>query len=272
MSGGGVASRPDPWEALILRDEAGGLGREEFRGEPAPPSGALVVLGAAGGVGATMVACGIALALADGAESVGLIEFDFARGDLAGAWGIPPDRTIDDLAPVVGELERHHVELVAHRHAANVSLLLRPAGPSHADVWDRPATARLLDRARALGAVVVDGGCARGAHVEEACAQAGRVVIVAAQTITGARRTRSLIDQLRSLGVSAELHVVANRGVGRDHLGGRSFASAVGHAVIVELPRCDRDADDLGTGHRPGRRRRSLTSAIDAIVAAVRAA
>lgn len=266
-----AASTADPWEALILQDEAHG-DVEESMVVPALSSGALVVLGAAGGVGATMVACGIALALAGGAESVALVELDFARGDLAGAWGIPPDRTIDDLAPVIGELERHHVELIANRHASNVALLLRPADPSHADVWDRPATARLLERTGALGAVVVDGGCARGAHIEEAFAHAGHVVIVAAQTIAGARRTRFLIDQLRSRGASGELHIVANRGVGRDHLSGRSFAGAVGHPVVMELPRSDRDADDIGAGIRPGRRRRSLTSAIAELVDAMRAA
>ena len=271
MSGRGVASRADPWEALILRDQARD-GSEESVAAPAPASGALVVLGAAGGVGATMVACGIALALADAGEAVALLEFDFGRGDLAGAWGIPPDRTIDDLAPVVGELERHHVELIAHRHPSNVALLLRPEAASCADVWDRPATARLLVRAGTLGAVVVDAGCARGTYVEEACTQAGRVVIVAAQTIAGARRARSLVDQLRSRGVSGELYVVANRGVGRDHLSGRFFARAVGQAATVELPRSDRDADDLGAGRRPSRQRQSLASAIDALVDALRAA
>ena len=268
MSGRGVASAVDPWEALVLRDPARDAGEGSI-GASRTSVGPLVVLGAAGGVGATMVACAIALALADAAEAVGLLEFDFDRGDLAGAWGIPPDRTIDDLAPVVGELERHHVELIAHRHASNVALLLRPGAASRADVWDRPATARLLDRAETLGVVVVDAGCARGAYIEEACAQAGHVVIVATQTIAGARRLRALIDQLGCQAVPGELLLVANRGVGRDHLSARGFARAVGHATTVDLPRSDRDADDLGAGRWPGRRRRSLTSAIDELVDAM---
>lgn len=260
----------DPWEALVRQDRPGDItGQPEIA--PLPAAKVLVVLGAAGGVGATMVACAIALGLADAAVAAGLLEFDFERGDLAGAWGVPADRTIDDLVPVVGELERHHVELIAHRHTSNVALLLGPGRVSHVDVWDRPATSRLLDRARTLGVVVVDAGCSRDARVEEACAQARSVVVVAAPTIAGARRVRALSDSLKAWGVAGRMLLVANRGVGRDQLTTRGFARAVGRAATAELPRSDRDADAVGSGRWPGSRRRPLASAIADLVDAVRA-
>lgn len=264
MNRRGLLSDVDPWEALVRPDRAGDVSGASAAA--LPNTRVLVVLGAAGGVGATMVACALALGLAEAAAPVGLLEFDFERGDLAGAWGVPADRTIDDLAPVVKELERHHVELVAHRHAPNVAVVLGHGSACCGGTWDRPATSRLLDRAGILGTVVVDAGCSHAAHVEEACAQARQIVVVAAPTIAGARRVRALIGNLQRWEVAGELLLVANRGVGRDYLTGRAFAHAAGRAVTVELPKSDREAVDLGAGRWPGRRRRSLRSAIDDLV------
>lgn len=270
MKRGGLLSDVTPWEALVRPGQAGDVSGASAAA-PRPTTRVLVVLGAAGGVGATMVACALALGLADAAAPVGLLEFDFERGDLAGAWGVPADRTIDDLAPVVKELERHHVELVAHRHASNVAVVLGHGRAGRGGTWDRPATSRLLDRAATLGAVVVDAGCSHAAHVEEACAQAGQVVVVAAPTIAGARRVRALLGNLQRWELAGELLLVANRGAGRDHLSARAFARAVGRAVTVDLPRSDREAADLGAGRWPARRRRSLRSAIDDLVDLARA-
>jgi Flp pilus assembly CpaE family ATPase len=224
----------------------------------------VVVIGAAGGVGTSLVAAGIALALADSGEPVGLLDL---AGDLAGAWRVPPDRTIGDLLPVVDELEPRHVELVALRHPSNVALMLGPPAGAGGDAWSRPAAARLLQCATTLGVLVVDAGTVVGASCEEACAR-GQVVIVAAKTIAGARSARARIDRLRPASPMTPLLLV-NAGVGRDHLSTRAFARAVGHPVAVELGRVDRDADDVGAGRLPGRRR-SLVTAIDVLIRAVR--
>jgi Flp pilus assembly CpaE family ATPase len=259
MSGHVVVSGSEMWDALVLPSgdvdarEAASSVRRIRR---------VVVVGAAGGVGTSLVAGGIALGLADSGESVGLLDLG---GDLAGAWRVPPDRTIDDLLPVIDELEPRHVELVALRHPSKVRLMLGPPAGAIGDGWGRPAFARLFECAATLGALVVDAGTRVGTPAEEACT-GGRVVIVAAKTTAGARSARARLERLRSASRPAEPLLVVNRGVGRDHLSTRAFSRAVGHPVAVELGRVDRDADDLGAGRWPGRRPRSLATAIDALV------
>ncbi len=258
-----VVSDSEVWDALV--HPAGDVDAETVSRRHTPQ--VVVVIGAAGGVGTSVVAGGIALALADSGEPAGLLDL---VGDLAGAWRVPPDRTIDDLLPVIDELEPRHVQLVAHRHPSNVALMLgRPAGVS-GDGWGRQAAARLLDCAATLGVLVVDAGNAVGPSAQEACTH-GRVVVVAAKTIAGARSARVRLDGLRSASRAGEPLLVVNGGVGRDHLSTRAFSRAVGYPVAVELGRGDRDADDLGAGRWPGRRRRSLASAMDVLVGAVRA-
>jgi pilus assembly protein CpaE len=265
MSRDVVVSGSEVWDALVQPSGDAGADAQTVAFRPAGQ--VVAVIGAGGGVGTSLVAGGIALRLADCGEPVGLLDL---VGDLAGAWRVPPDRTIEDLLPVIDELEPRHVELVAHRHPSRVALLLgAPAGVT-GDAWSRQAATRLLKCAGTLGVLVVDAGTAVSAPAQAACSS-GRVVVVAAQTIAGVRSTRTQLDRLRFASGAGEPLLVVNRGVGRDHLSTRAFSRAVGYPVAVELGRVERDADDLGAGRWTGRRRRSLASAIDELVRAVRA-
>jgi pilus assembly protein CpaE len=257
----------DPWEALIVPDDL----PQEFV-EPRPGDGSFggpttVVLGATGGVGATLVACGIALGCATLGTATALAEFDLERGDIAGAWGVPPERTLDDLTAVIDELVPSHVEMVCHPHPSGVSLLLAPRRARAAASWDEQATRLLLQGTRMLGAVVVDAGASLGPHVEEACHQAQRIVMVAAPTLAGARRARALESILDSWTVRGEQCLVVNRGVGRDHLSARGFARAVAREISAELPRSPADADAIESGRWPtGRARRTIRTALGTLI------
>jgi pilus assembly protein CpaE len=117
----------------------------------------VLVIGAAGGCGASTVAGALALAWARAGRPSRLIELDLERGDLAGAWGIPAERTIADLLPVLAELTTEHVERAAYVHPSGCSLLLAPALPGAGRPWDEAATARLLAAARAAASTRTDG-------------------------------------------------------------------------------------------------------------------
>lgn len=259
----------DPWEALIVPDDFPFEHREPLVNEGRFLHSVTVVLGAIGGVGATLVAMGIALGSAAAGRAIALAEFDLERGDIAGAWGVPPERTLDDLTAVIDELMPSHVEMVCHPHSSGVWLLLAPSRASAAARWDEQATRLLLQGTRMLGDVVVDAGASLGPHVEEACRQAERIVLVVAPTIPGARRARALHDVLDAWGVDGDRLLTVNRGVGRDHLSARAFARAVGRDITTELPRSPADADSVEAGRWPtGRSRRSIRPAIEALTAA----
>ena len=256
----------DPWQALITSDE---LPHELFAfGSAGDGAGrpVTVVLGAAGGVGATLVASGLALVAAHSGRPVALVELDLERGDIAGGWGVPPERTIDDLTSVIDELMPSHVEMVCHPHTSGVLLLLSPRRASASTWWDADATRLLLRSTRMLGDVVVDAGASLGPHVEEACRQADRIMLVAPPTLAGARRTRALVDVLDTWGIDAVRCLVVNRGVGRGHLKARGFAHAVGCRAAAELPASPDEADDLEAGRwRPRHRAGGLTAAVQAL-------
>jgi hypothetical protein len=237
----------DPWGALAWPDDTSNLAPDQPR-HAAYPS--VVVVGAVGGCGATTVACAIAAHLAARGADATLVEFDLERGDLAGRWDVPAERTIDDLVPVADELRPDHVELVALRHPAGPRLLLGPRRPGAAAAWTPDRASALIDAVHALGPAVVDAGGFLGPHIAAACAATGRAVVVAPPTLGGARAVRSVIAALRAWRPGVAIDVAANRGVGRDQLGDRAFAHAAGNPIAAILPRADRDAD----GYRGGRR------------------
>jgi pilus assembly protein CpaE len=250
----------DPWGALAWPDDTSNRVPDQPR-HAADPS--VVVVGAVGGCGATTVACAIATHLAARGGDATLVEFDLDRGDLAGRWDVPAERTIDDLAPVADELRPDHVELVALRHPAGPRLLLGPRRPGAAGAWTPDRAGALIDAVRTLGPAVVDAGGFLGPHVAAACAATGRAVVVAPPTLCGARAVRSVIAALRGWHPAVAIDVAANRGVGRDHLGDRAFAHAVGHPIAVFLPRADRDADGYGGGRRSPRGRGAFERGIE---------
>lgn len=266
MTRGMAIVAPDPWDALIAPDEVPlALIDPVFDPDPSVHS-ITVVMGAAGGVGATLLSCGMALAWAGDGRAVALAEFDLERGDIAGSWGVPPERTIDDLTRVIDELLPTHVEMVCHPHESGVLLLLAPSRASASTQWDEGATRLLLHSTRILGEVVVDVGASLGAHVQEACRQAHRIVIVASPTVACARRTRALLAALESWAVDADRCLVVNRGVGRDHLSTRGFGRAAGCPIAGELPASGSEADDLEAGRWSARRRTGgLTGAVAAL-------
>lgn len=256
----------DPWEALVASDEIPMELLDHGFGLDRADRPVTVVLGAAGGVGATLVAGGLALVAAAAGRPVALAELDLERGDIAGAWGVPPDRTIDDLTTVIDELMPSHVEMVCHPHTSGVWLLLAPRRASASTWWDEGATRLLLRSTRMLGDVVVDAGASLGPHVQESCRQANRIVLVSPPTVAGARRTRALLEVLEIWGVNGDRCLVVNRGVGRDHLRARGFTHAVGVSTAFELPPSPREADDLEAGRwSPRGRKGGLIAAVQTL-------
>jgi pilus assembly protein CpaE len=264
----------DPWSALIVDDsfdpEDGLTGELELdlasaRAALGPAaSDTVVVFGAGGGVGASVLASGLALARARRDEEVLLVDFDLERGDLAGRWDVPADRTLGDLADVLDELDPRHIDLVAHRDASGVQLVLAPPLHAAASVGAPDAVARLAGACQGRGAVIIDCGSAAAGRAA-ALAPGATVVVVAHPTIRCARRAAALADAL-SQWRARRVVMVLNRGCSDDELSTRAFSRAIGRPVLGELPRATADAAAIGAGRWPSRGRRALPTAITSLV------
>jgi pilus assembly protein CpaE len=232
-------------------------------------TGALVVAGAAGGCGASLVAGALALRWAVAGARPWLLDLDLERGDLAGSWGLPADRTIADLAPVAAELDPGHLRAVAIPHASGVSLLPAPGAPGAAAAWDEAGLARLVDVVAGEGQVVVDAGAGLGGPGLVAAERAGGVLLVCPPTLAGARRARRILDALAERGAAARAALVVSAGPERGEIGARALGRALAVAVAGDLPWARREGRELSAGRWSSGRGRRLHHAMERLAEAV---
>ncbi len=218
----------------------------------APPR---VVVGACGGCGTSLLALGLALASARRPARTRLVDLA-TGGDLAGGLGVPPDRTLADLRPVIDELADDHLDGVALAHRCGVELLAGAPG----DEWEASATARLLTTASRSAAVVADLGSGASARLRGAADAGATVVLVAPPTVAGARRASSTAASIED-----EVVVVVGVTPGRSELGTKAFARASGLRVAGAIPPCPAEAGELTAGRWPTGRRSRLAHALTAI-------
>ncbi len=243
--------------------------------DPDRPGGVftLLVVGANGGCGASLVAGALARAWTRAGSAVWLIELDIDRGDLGEAWGLSCERTLADLAGVTGEIDAGHLGHVAQTAPGGLRVLLAPPVPGAAGAWGDEAIGRLLMAARVAagegGRVVIDGGLGLSCHSRIAPEHADGIVVICSPSVSAARRARRLIEALRASGAEARCGLVVSKGPGEAQIGARALGRAVGAPVVAEIPWAPREASDLTAGRWPRGRRARLASAITALAGAI---
>lgn len=232
-------------------------------------SAATVVVGACGGCGASLVAGALALRWAADGSRPWLVELDLERGDLAGAWDLPADRTIADLAAVASELDARHARAAAIPHPSGVHVLAAPGRPGGAAAWDDAAVLRLVAVVSAEGRTVVDAGAGLSPVAAAAAEGAGGVLVVCPPTLAAARRARGVLAGLAERGAGARGALVVARGPGRAEIGARALGRALGANVVAEIPWLEAEARDIGAGRWPSGRRRRLRAAVEGLAEAL---
>lgn len=239
----------EDWLLDRLSDIADGPGR---RG---PVVG---VVGGTGGAGASVLAAGLARALADTAGGALLIDADPRSGglDLLVGGDALPGLRWDDLTGVAGRLSpavlRSAVDLGAGLHVLAAGRR-GGGGPGAEELWT------VLDAARrSFPATVLDlprGGLGGLGAVLGACAE---VLVVTPGTTRGAAAAGAVVDEVRATCATDVRLVVRDVGAGPDP---EDVADAAG-VPLAGVVRPDRDLDaalELGEGV-PGGRRSSLRS------------
>ncbi|HMM49483.1 MAG TPA: hypothetical protein PKE32_07725 [Miltoncostaeaceae bacterium] len=195
----------------------------------------LIVVGAAGGCGASLLAGGLALAWVRSGRDPLLVDLDLERGDLADRWDLPRERTLGDLVAVAQEVDARQLERASVRNAAGV-------------------------RVSAQGDVVFDAPGA-GAPTRAAIGVCRAVVMVCPATLAGVGRAARLLEDARADGWDDRVAFVLALGR-RSQVSERAFGRALGASVIASLPWSEHEAREMAGGRWPTGRKRPLTDAI----------
>lgn len=174
----------------------------------------ICVVGSAGGVGCTTIACNLAMELAQvtGRRS-GLVDLNLEFGDVACAFDCEPKYSIADVCIGSGSIDRTLIESAAHDLSCDVSVLARPEKVDSA----REVTPEAVEQAlEVMGSmypnVVVDLPRSFSFLSAAAVKGADLVLIIMQLNVPGVRNATRIYDVLLSMGAPDEhVEIIINR-------------------------------------------------------------
>lgn len=196
------------------------------------------VLGPKGGVGKTLTACNLAVALATAGHRVSLVDIDAQLGDVGLALSIQPERTLYDLAKSGGALDPDKLDAYLMSHHSGVRALLAPTRPEQANA----VTVELLRDVygvlrRMSDFVIVDTPPGFTPEVIGAIDTSTDACVVGALDALALKATKLGIETLERMGFDRDrTRLVLNRGDSRVGFSSADVAAILGRKPDVLIP------------------------------------
>jgi pilus assembly protein CpaE len=174
----------------------------------------IAVHGAKGGVGATTLACNLAVSLRRlTGRRVAVVDGDVLSGDAGVMFDVTSSRSISDLLPVIRELEADLVNTLLPEHATGVRVLLAPDQLQRAEAVGGDDIQRVLSSLKPyFDYQVVDTPSLLTPVTLAALDEADLIVLVVTPEIVSLRSAARFLELASQLGYAEEkVLLVANR-------------------------------------------------------------
>jgi len=233
---------PEPVNGDELITALGTVHDDRMRGSPASRSAQVtVVLGAAGGVGTSLVACNLAVALAtDTRTPTLLLDLDVNAAPLAGLLDLTPERGLPAALGEVEYLDEHALQGYVSKHRSGLHVMGAAAtAPVPLEALDPARFATLLEFLKAnYRYIVVDGARHLDPLTLAAIGAARTVVLVLQQSVAQLKQAAVLIGWLGNVyGIPKDhILVLVNRYLKRSTVTLDDIRRALGRDELTVLP------------------------------------
>lgn len=207
-------------------------------GAPAPRGHVVTVLSMKGGVGKTVVASNVAVALAGLEKSVVLVDLDLQFGDVGIVLGLEPTQTIVGAVQSGERLDADMLRGFMVEHSSGVRALLAPTLPEDAEI----VTASRIDRILGLlvtmfDYVIIDTPPTLDEAVLTALDRSDRVLVVTMMDVASIKNSRVSLQKLRQLGYNGSLvDIMLNRADSKVYLKAEEVEEVIGMPIKYRLP------------------------------------
>jgi len=238
-----VSSGALPAEATTVLEEAlrrarRRLGTSEESGATQQKGHVVTVLSMKGGVGKTVVASNVAVALAGLDRSVALVDLDLQFGDVGIMLGLEPVQTIVGAVQSGDRLDAEMLRGFMVEHSSGVHALLAPTLPEDAEI----VTASRIDRIIGLlvtmfDYVIIDTPPSLDEAVLTALDRSDRVVVVTMMDVASVKNSRVSLQKLRQLDHNGTVvDIMLNRADSKVFLKVEEVEHAIGMPIKYRLP------------------------------------
>lgn len=193
-----------------------------------------------GGVGTTMIAVNVAMALAEQAPNqVAIIDLDVGFGQVATHLNVKPRFTVADLAADDGGMrEPELLRTYAEKVQPGLHVIAAPATPEMGRLITTAQVERILATAPlAYGAVIIDAGSTLDERSLSILEQAEAVIVPIVPEIGALKALHGFLEYVTDEGaVPAKSTFVLNHLFARDMLSMKQIENAIAAKVDAELP------------------------------------
>ena len=198
----------------------------------------IVVLGPKGGTGKTLTSCNLSAALAQAGKRVILVDLDLQFGDVGLALGLPPERTIYELATAGGSLDSQKVEDFLTTHESGVRVLLAPRRPDHAAAVTTPFLRELFTMMREItDFVIVDTPPTFTPDVIAAIDRSTGACLVAMLDALSLKNSKLALETLELMEYDpSRIQIVLNRADSRVGVTPEDVSAILGRRPDVQVP------------------------------------
>jgi pilus assembly protein CpaE len=216
-----------------------------------PEGFVVVVFGPKGGVGASIVAVNLAVALQRPDIKVAMIDASLQFGNLDVLLNLHGNRSIADISQTINDLDADLIGSMITPHPSGLKVLLAPARPELADLVQADHMNRIIEEMRAMyDYIVVDTPSILSDLVLTTLDVADRVMLVTTADIPAIKNTKVFFQVIEALGYSADkVMLVLNQVDPRNPITAKMIEDNLKHKVALQIPV---DSDTVARSVRQG--------------------
>ncbi|GEN44403.1 AAA family ATPase [Alkalibacillus haloalkaliphilus] len=170
------------------------------------------VCSAKGGIGKTLIAVNLAVALNKKNVKVCVVDGDFQFGDIGLAFDVKSPLTVKDLAEEVDQLDSYNIGNYITKHQSGVDLLLAPEQPQYAELVTTEVIERFLSLLKEqYDYIIVDAGQGLTGQMVDLIENADRILTVSTLEVASLRHTKKLLETVGQLGLTERTELIINR-------------------------------------------------------------
>jgi pilus assembly protein CpaE len=202
------------------------------------PTKVMTVFGTKGGVGKSVIATNIAVALANEGRSVALVDLDLQAGDAALMLQLVPQRTIFDAVQSSDRLDAEMLRGFMIEHECGLQTLAAPVRPEEAEAVTGSRVEKII---RLLGEIVdfviIDTPASFNEVVLTAVENSDEVYSIATMDVPSLKSVKVSHQKLQQLGMDmGRVRLVLNRADSRVGLEAADVQSAAGCPIAAKIP------------------------------------